>query len=104
AGISRKRRDVYIFARHNVDGVLNAGFNVLRAEGRIVIPDDGLRWNAIANQFQHSMNRNSGAGDARLPEVNFGAHLDSIHGVNIDPEVWQFNTHTTTGGQKDLKQ
>ena len=85
------------FACHNVNGVLNARLDVLPFERRLVIPDDRLWRNAIANQFQHSMNRNSGAGDAGFSEMNFRAHLDSTHSVNIDSGAQEFNIHHGKG-------
>ena len=82
-----------IFTRHNINGVLNARLNVLRFERRIIIPDDRLWKNAIANQFQNGVDRNPGTGHARLSEMNFRAHLDSTHSVNIDSGSQEFNIH-----------
>ena len=82
-----------IFARHNVNGVLNARLNVLPFECRIVIPDDRLWRNVVANQFQYGVDRNPRTGDAGLSEMNFRAHLDSTHRVKIDSGAMEFNTH-----------
>jgi len=84
---------VDIFARHNVNGILEARLNVLPFERRIVSPADGLWRNASTDQFQNGVDRNPGSCDAGFSEMNFRAHLDSTHRVKIDSGAMEFNTH-----------
>ena len=88
-----KSISVDIFARHNVNGVLEAGLNVLPFKRRIIVPDDCLWRNGIADQFQNGVDRNPSPCDAGFSEMDFRAHLDSTHSVNIDPGVQEFNIH-----------
>ena len=66
-----------VFAFNDVNGILEAGLNVLALESGIVVPNNRLWRDAVTNQFQDCLNGNSSAGYARFAEMNFRADLDS---------------------------
>ena len=64
---------------HNLNRILNTSLYVLDLEIRIVIANDCVERKPFANEFQNGLYRNSGAGNAGFPEMNFGAYPNSIH-------------------------
>jgi len=44
-----------IFCLHDIDSVLDAGLDVIEFELRIIVADDSLEWNRLANQFQNGL-------------------------------------------------
>jgi hypothetical protein len=70
AGISRGGADVDVFGLHDVNGVLDARLDVLHFEVGIVVSDDGVEWNALANQFQNVLDGYTSAGHTGFAKMN----------------------------------
>jgi hypothetical protein len=74
---------VDIFALHNIDSVLNARFDVLIGEVKIIIADNRFSRDTVTDQLQDGLNGNSSACNARFSEMDFGTDLDLFHEANI---------------------
>jgi hypothetical protein len=70
--------DVDFFGLNHVNGVLDARLDVLHFEVGIVVSEDGVEWNALANQFQNVLDCDAGAGHTGFSKMNVRADLDSI--------------------------
>jgi len=57
----------------HIDGILDAGPNVVRGQFWIVVRDNGGKRHAFADQFQHVAHRNSRVGQAGLPKWIVGS-------------------------------
>ena len=70
-----------VFGRQNVDGVLDAGTNILRIKVWVKIANDLIEWNAFAYQLQYILHRDPCPSHARLAEVNIRIDRNSFfHG------------------------
>jgi len=78
---------VDVFSLDNVNGVLNARFDVLGFKLGIVIADYGLEGNAIADQLQYHLHGHARACHARFAKVDRGADLYSTHGLTLHPSM-----------------
>ena len=77
-----------VFSLDNVNGVLNARFDVLDFQLGKVIADDGLEGNPIADQLQYRLHGDARACHARFTKVDRGADLYSTHGLTLHPSMW----------------
>lgn len=63
--------------------VLDARLDVLHFEVGIVVSDEGVKWNALANQFQNVLDGDAGAGHTGFSKMNVRCDLDSILHVGL---------------------
>ena len=68
---------MHLFAGHQRDSILHAGTYIIRSEIGVVILDDLLESQPLAEQLQHTLNRYTRAGNARLAKVYPGINRDS---------------------------
>jgi hypothetical protein len=67
---------VDVFALNHVNRVLDARLEVLHVEVGIVVSDDGVKRNALANQFQNVLDSDAGAGHTGISKMNLRTDLD----------------------------
>ena len=72
-----------ILRLNDINGVLDAGLNILHFQIGVIIPNNGFKRNRLPDQFENRLHRNARPGNTRFPKMNFGADLNSIHVTNI---------------------
>ena len=79
--ISWCRGEMDVFERHDINRKLDARTDVVGLKIWIVIPDDVIKRQSFADEFQDALHRNPRAYDTRLAKVNPGIDADAIgHG------------------------